>query len=86
MGWLSALPAGEAARLKTEVLRTDPLIVPLKKGEPLGTLRVTTASGTVVTEVPLFVLETVEEAGPVGPRGTRCASGSSNHLPCNHLA
>ncbi|MFW9622451.1 MAG: D-alanyl-D-alanine carboxypeptidase family protein [Macromonas sp.] len=65
-GVVVSVPAGEAARLKTEVLRTDPLIAPLKKGEPLGTLRVTTASGTVVTEVPLFVLETVEEAGPVG--------------------
>ena len=65
-GVVVSVPAGEAARLKTEVLRTDPLIAPLQKGEPLGTLRVTTASGAVVTEVPLFVLETVEEAGPVG--------------------
>jgi D-alanyl-D-alanine carboxypeptidase (penicillin-binding protein 5/6) len=60
------VPAGEGSRLKTEVLRTDPLVAPLQKGQPLGTLRVTTATGAPVAELPLFVLETVPEAGILG--------------------
>ena len=52
--------------MRTEVLRNDPLVAPLQQGQPLGTLRVSTASGEVVTEVPLVVLETVDEAGILG--------------------
>ena len=65
-GVVVSVPAGQAAGLRTEVLRNDPLVAPLQQGQPLGTLRVSTASGEVVTEVPLFVLETVEEAGILG--------------------
>lgn len=62
-GVVVSVPAGQAASLRTEVLRTDPLIAPLNQGEPLGTLRISTAGGDVVAEVPLFVLETVRETG-----------------------
>jgi D-alanyl-D-alanine carboxypeptidase (penicillin-binding protein 5/6) len=62
-GVVVSVPAGQTASLRTEVLRTDPLIAPLNQGEPLGTLRISTADGDVVAEVPLFVLETVREAG-----------------------
>ncbi len=65
-GVVVTVPAGEGSRLKTEVLRTDPLVAPLQKGQPLGTLRVTTATGAPVAELPLFVLETVPEAGILG--------------------
>ncbi len=65
-GVVVSVPAGQAAHLRTEVLRTDPLVAPLLKDQPLGTLRITTASGEAVTEVPLFVLETVREAGFFG--------------------
>ncbi len=65
-GVVVSVPAGQAANLRTEVLRTDPLIAPLNQGQPLGTLRVTTVAGEVVAEVPLFVLEAVEEAGLLG--------------------
>ena len=61
-----SVPAGEGARLKTEVLRPDPLVAPLLKGQKLGTLKVSTGGGVVVTERPLSVLETVEEAGIIG--------------------
>jgi D-alanyl-D-alanine carboxypeptidase (penicillin-binding protein 5/6) len=65
-GAVVSVPAGEGARLKSEVVRPEPLVAPLQKGQPLGTLRVTTAAGQPVVEVPLTVLETVEEAGIFG--------------------
>jgi D-alanyl-D-alanine carboxypeptidase (penicillin-binding protein 5/6) len=46
--------------------RTDPLVAPLAKGQRVGTVKVSTAGGTPVTEVPLVVLEAVPEAGLVG--------------------
>lgn len=65
-GVVVTVPAGEGARLKTEVVRQDPLVAPLQKGQRLGSLRVSTAAGAVVTEVPLTVMETVEQAGILG--------------------
>jgi D-alanyl-D-alanine carboxypeptidase (penicillin-binding protein 5/6) len=65
-GAVVSVPAGEGARLKSEVVRPEPLVAPLQKGQPVGTLRVTTAAGQPVVEVPLTVLETVEEAGIFG--------------------
>lgn len=65
-GVLISVPAGQAATLRTEVLRTDPLVAPLQQGQPLGTLRVSTAAGATVAEVPLFVLEAVPQAGLLG--------------------
>jgi D-alanyl-D-alanine carboxypeptidase (penicillin-binding protein 5/6) len=62
-GVMVSIPAGQASALRTEVLRTEPLVAPLLQGQPLGTLRITTTDGDVVAEVPLFVLETVREAG-----------------------
>lgn len=58
-----SVPAGQAASLRTEVLRSEPLVAPLMQGQPLGTLRISTTNGEIVAEVPLFVLETVREAG-----------------------
>jgi D-alanyl-D-alanine carboxypeptidase (penicillin-binding protein 5/6) len=65
-GVVVSVPAGEGARLKSEVVRPEPLVAPLQKGQALGTLRVTTGAGQPVVEVPLTVLETVEEAGIFG--------------------
>ncbi|MFP5467138.1 MAG: D-alanyl-D-alanine carboxypeptidase family protein [Gammaproteobacteria bacterium] len=65
-GIVVTVPAGEGARLKTEVVRPDPLVAPLQRGQSLGTLRVTSAAGATVAEVPLTVLETVEESGIIG--------------------
>lgn len=65
-GVVVSVPAGEGARLKSEVVRPEPLIAPLQKGQAVGSLRVTTAAGQPVVEVPLTVLETVEEAGILG--------------------
>ena len=46
--------------------RTDPLVAPLAKGQRVGTLKVTTAAGAPVAEVPLVVQEAVPEAGLFG--------------------
>jgi D-alanyl-D-alanine carboxypeptidase (penicillin-binding protein 5/6) len=59
------VPRGGAAGLKTEVVRNDPLIAPLAKGQRVGTLKVT--SGTqVVAQVPMTALEAVPQAGFFG--------------------
>ena len=60
-----AVPAGTANRLKTEVLRPDPLIAPVTKGHAVGVLKVS-AGGQPFVEVPLVALETVEQAGILG--------------------
>ncbi|WP_372526988.1 D-alanyl-D-alanine carboxypeptidase family protein [Piscinibacter sp.] len=61
-----SVPKGEAAGLQTRLERTDPLVAPLARGQRVGTLKVTTKSGTAVTEVPLVVMEGVEQAGIFG--------------------
>jgi D-alanyl-D-alanine carboxypeptidase (penicillin-binding protein 5/6) len=61
-----AVPRGEAEKLQTRVERTEPLVAPLAKGQRVGTLKVTTAAGAPVAEVPLVVLEAVEQAGLLG--------------------
>jgi len=60
------VPKGEGGSLKTTVERTDPLVAPLAKGQRVGTLKVATATGVAVAEVPLVVLEPVDEAGLLG--------------------
>jgi len=65
-GIVVSVPAGEGAKLKTEVVRPDPLVAPLQKGQKLGSLKISTGGGVAITEVPLTVLETVEEAGILG--------------------
>jgi serine-type D-Ala-D-Ala carboxypeptidase (penicillin-binding protein 5/6) len=61
-----AVPRGEGDKLKTTVQRTDPLVAPLTKGQRVGTLKVTTAAGAPVAELPLIVQEAVEQAGLFG--------------------
>jgi D-alanyl-D-alanine carboxypeptidase (penicillin-binding protein 5/6) len=60
-----AVPAGSAANLKTEVVRAEPVVAPVAKGQQLGTLRVLAGDKTVA-EVPLLALEAVEQAGILG--------------------
>ena len=60
------VPKGEGAKLQTKVERTDPLVAPLQKGQRVGTLKVATAAGTPLAEVPLVLLEPVEQAGIFG--------------------
>jgi len=60
------MPRGEGGKLQTKVERTDPLVAPLLQGQRVGTIKVSTAAGTAVTEVPLVVLQPVEAAGVFG--------------------
>jgi len=60
------VPRGEGANLKTELQRQDPLVAPLQAGQRVGTLKVTTATGVLVAEVPLVTAEGVEQAGIFG--------------------
>ena len=59
------MPSGSGSKLSTEVIRQDPLIAPITKGQSMGTLRVKMGNDTVA-EVPLIALEDVAEAGFFG--------------------
>ena len=61
-----AVPAGSGARLKTEVVRPDPLVAPFDKGQRVGTLKVTAGADQPPLEVPLLALEAVPQAGVLG--------------------
>jgi D-alanyl-D-alanine carboxypeptidase (penicillin-binding protein 5/6) len=60
------VPRGEGAKLQTKIERTDPLVAPLVQGQRVGTIKVATAAGAPVADVPLIVQEGVPQAGPVG--------------------
>jgi D-alanyl-D-alanine carboxypeptidase (penicillin-binding protein 5/6) len=60
-----AIPAGSAAQLKTQVVRPDPLVAPFAKGQTVGSLKVLQGEKALF-EVPLQVLEPVEQAGVLG--------------------
>jgi serine-type D-Ala-D-Ala carboxypeptidase (penicillin-binding protein 5/6) len=57
-----AVPSGTAGRIKTQVARPDPLVAPLNKGQPVGTLKISSGDQPLL-DLPLFALETVDEAG-----------------------
>jgi D-alanyl-D-alanine carboxypeptidase (penicillin-binding protein 5/6) len=59
------VPAGLAGRLRTEAVRPDPLVAPLRKGQAVGTLKIFEGERTL-SEIPLLALETVDEAGLLG--------------------
>ena len=60
-----AVPAGMAGKLKTQVVRADPLVAPFAKGQQVAVLKVTSAEQALV-DVPLLALEAVEQAGVLG--------------------
>ncbi len=60
------VPRGEGDKLKTTIERTDPLVAPLAKGERVGTLKIATAGGAPVAEVPLVVMDEIPQAGLLG--------------------
>jgi D-alanyl-D-alanine carboxypeptidase (penicillin-binding protein 5/6) len=65
-GLFVTVPRGEGGKLQTKIERTDPLVAPLSKGQRVGTIKVSTASGAPVVDVPLVVLEPIEQAGILG--------------------
>jgi D-alanyl-D-alanine carboxypeptidase (penicillin-binding protein 5/6) len=60
-----AVPTGSAGRIQTQVARPEPLMAPLIRGQGVGALKVTLDQKPLV-DVPLLVLETVEQATFVG--------------------
>jgi D-alanyl-D-alanine carboxypeptidase (penicillin-binding protein 5/6) len=60
-----AVPAGSAAQIKTQVVRPDPLVAPVAKGQSLGTLRVMRGDEALLN-VPLVALKGVDQAGVLG--------------------
>jgi D-alanyl-D-alanine carboxypeptidase (penicillin-binding protein 5/6) len=60
-----AVPAGSAGQIKTQLVRPEPLIAPFNKGQTLGTLKVLRGEQALL-DVPLMVLEPVEQAGVWG--------------------
>ena len=60
-----AIPAGAIGRVQTQVARPEPMVAPYLRGQTVGALKVTLDQQPWV-DVPLVVLETVEQAGWVG--------------------
>ena len=59
------VPAGSAGKVKTQVVRPDPLVAPFAKGQQIGTLKVTVGEQSLA-DVPLVALDAVEQAGFLG--------------------
>jgi len=60
-----AVPAGTAAKVKTQVSRPDPLVAPFTKGQAVGSLKVSIGDVPML-DVPLTALDGVEQAGILG--------------------
>ncbi len=60
-----AVPAGQASRVSTNIMRPEPLLAPLREGQAVGTLQVRLGDA-VLSERPLLALKEVEQAGWIG--------------------
>ena len=60
-----ALPAGQSARMTTQVARPDPLVAPIARGQSIGQLQVL-LDQKVYAEIPLVALAGVEQSGGLG--------------------
>ena len=59
------VPTGSAAKVKTQVVRPDPIVAPIAKGQQIGTLKVTVGEQSLA-DVPLVALDAVAQAGFLG--------------------
>ena len=59
------VPKGSGARVKTDLIRIDPLVAPIPKGQRIGTARIS-LDGQALSEVPLVALSEVQAAGWFG--------------------
>jgi D-alanyl-D-alanine carboxypeptidase (penicillin-binding protein 5/6) len=62
---VAAIPAGAAHRIQTQAARPEPLVAPLLKGQVVGALKISLDKQPLM-DIPLTVLETVEQAGVLG--------------------
>jgi D-alanyl-D-alanine carboxypeptidase (penicillin-binding protein 5/6) len=60
-----AVPTGSAAQIKSQLVRPDPLVAPVTKGQTIGSLKIYRGEQFWV-ETPLQALDTVEQAGVLG--------------------
>lgn len=60
-----AVPRGSAAQIKTQLVRPDPLVAPVTKGQTIGSLKIYRGEQFWV-DMPLQALDTVEQAGVLG--------------------
>jgi D-alanyl-D-alanine carboxypeptidase (penicillin-binding protein 5/6) len=60
-----AVPQGQASRIKTQVVRPDPLYAPLQLNQTVATLKVFLDQAPLI-EMPLLALKPVPEAGWLG--------------------
>ncbi|MFT4192286.1 MAG: D-alanyl-D-alanine carboxypeptidase family protein [Comamonas sp.] len=60
-----SVPSGTGARIRTDLARPDPLVAPIGKSQPLGSLKVR-LDDQQIAEVPIYALEAVPEAGLFG--------------------
>ena len=60
-----SVPAGSAARIKTQMGRPVPLVAPFTKGQRVGSLKVSLGDQPLL-EVPLQAIDGVEQAGVFG--------------------
>ena len=60
-----AVPAGMAQQVTSQVERPDPLVAPVMQGQQVGALKVL-LGGQVLSQMPLTVLQSVEQAGFFG--------------------
>jgi D-alanyl-D-alanine carboxypeptidase (penicillin-binding protein 5/6) len=59
------VPRGAAKAIQAQLITQQPLLAPVKRGQKLGTLRLT-ANGLPVGDYPLLALEDIEVAGILG--------------------
>lgn len=59
------VPKGDAAKVKTQIVRAEPLLAPIEANAKIATLKVTIDNQTVA-ELPLVALEAVPQAGFLG--------------------
>ena len=71
------LPKGKAEKLALSMTATEPLLAPVTKGQPVGTVKIT-LEGNAVAEFPLVALSDVAAAECSAARGTPCACGSGD--------
>ncbi|WP_076593167.1 D-alanyl-D-alanine carboxypeptidase family protein [Herminiimonas arsenitoxidans] len=60
------VPKGVANSMKPVLARKDPLVAPIDKNSQVGTIKIMSADGKVVSELPVLALEQVGQAGLFG--------------------
>lgn len=60
------VPKGMAGKIKPVLARKDPLVAPIDKNSPVGTVKIMSAENKVIAELPVLALEQVGPAGMFG--------------------